>query len=194
MDAEALARVLREAPTVNGVNVSLDPSRLGEFYAAVKSIPMVSSLALQDVSLKNFRGVVAVLITTMAGIYTGLAAVIAFGVVYNSARVALSERARELASLRVLGFTRGEVLRILLFELGLLTLLAQPPGWVMGYGLAWVMQTRLAGELMRVRLVIESSTYVIASAIVITAAIISALVVRRRVNGLDLVSVLKTRD
>src|SRR5262249_12046573 len=149
MDADALARVLREPPAVNGVNVSLDANRLDEFYAAVKSIPTVSSLALQDVSLKNFRSLVAVLITTMAGIYTGLAAVIAFGVVYNSARVALSERARELASLRVLGFTRGEVLRILLFELGLLTLLAQPPGWLIGYGLAWIMQTKLAGELMR---------------------------------------------
>ena len=87
---------------------------------------------MQRVSLANFRESVALLITTMASIYTGLAAVIAFGVVYNSARISLSERARELASLRVLGFTRGEVLRILLLELALLTLIAQPPGWVDG--------------------------------------------------------------
>jgi putative ABC transport system permease protein len=137
---------------------------------------------------------VALLITTMASIYTGLAAIIAFGVVYNSARISLSERARELASLRVLGFTRVEVLRILLLELALLTLIAQPPGWAMGYGLAWIMKTNLAGELMRVRLVLEHSTYVFASAIVLTAAVLSALVVRERINRLDLVSVLKTRD
>jgi putative ABC transport system permease protein len=99
-----------------------------------------------------------------------------------------------LASLRVLGFTAVEVLWILLLELALLTLLAQPPGWVMGYGLAWLMKTQLAGELMRVRLVVTSSTYVYASAIVIVAAIISGLVVRERVNRLDLVAVLKTRD
>jgi putative ABC transport system permease protein len=99
-----------------------------------------------------------------------------------------------LASLRVLGFTSAEVLRILLLELALLTLVAQPPGWVMGYGLAWIMRTNLAGELMRVRLVVENSTYVVASAIVIVAALLSALVVRRRINELDLVSVLKTRD
>jgi putative ABC transport system permease protein len=134
------------------------------------------------------------LITTMASIYTALAAIIAFGVVYNSARISLSERARELASLRVLGFTRAEVLRILLLELALLTLIAQPPGWVMGYGLAWIMKTNLAGELMRVRLVVENATYVIASAIVIGAAVLSALIVRRRVDQLDLVAVLKTRD
>jgi putative ABC transport system permease protein len=86
------------------------------------------------------------------------------------------------------------VLRILLLELALLSILAQPPGWVMGYGLAWIMQQQLEGELMRVRLVVEHSTYVFASAIVIAAAVLSALVVRRRVNQLDLVAVLKTRD
>jgi putative ABC transport system permease protein len=75
-----------------------------------------------------------------------------------------------------------------------LTIAAQAPGWAMGYGLAWVMQTRLAGELMRVRLVVEDSTYILASTIVIVAAVFSALVVRERVNRLDLVAVLKTRD
>jgi putative ABC transport system permease protein len=134
------------------------------------------------------------LINTMASIYTGLAAVIAFGVVYNSARISLSERARELASLRVLGFTSAEVFRILLLELAILTLLAQPPGWLIGYGLAWIMKTQLAGEIMRVRLVVDQFTYVLATGIVLVAACLSALVVRRRVGQLDLVSVLKTRD
>lgn len=194
MDAKALARLMREAPAVNSVNVSLDPSKADGFYAAIKGLPVVSGLALQKTSLTNFRELVALLITTMASIYTALAAVIAFGVVYNSARISLSERAREPASLRVLGFTRAEVLRILLLELALLTLIAQPPGWVIGYGLAWIMKTNLAGELMRVRLVVENATYILASAIVIAAAVCSALVVRRRVDRLDLVSVLKTRD
>jgi putative ABC transport system permease protein len=130
----------------------------------------------------------------MAGIYTTLAAVIAFGIVYNSARISLSERARELASLRVLGFTRAEVLRVLLLELALLTLLAQPPGWLIGYGLAWIMRNNLAGELMRVRLVVENLTYVAASAVVTTAAVASAILIVRRINRLDLVAVLKTRD
>jgi putative ABC transport system permease protein len=76
----------------------------------------------------------------------------------------------------------------------LLTLAAQPPGWAMGYGLAWIMKTKLAGELMRVRLIVESSTYVLASTIIIAAAVLSAFIVRARVNRLDLVSVLKTRD
>lgn len=193
MDMEALTRLMREGPVVNSVNLSLDDNRRDQFYAA-KAMPTVSGVALQRVSLANFRKTVALLITTMASIYTGLAAVIAFGVVYNNARISLSERARELASLRVLGFTRGEVLRILLLELAILTLIAQPPGWVMGYGLAWIMKTNLAGELMRVRLVVEHSTYVTASAVVMLAAIASAFIIRERINRLDLVAVLKTRD
>ncbi len=194
MDAGALARLMREAPAVNSVNVSLDHNAAQRFYDAIKGLPTVSGVGLQRASLANFRTSLALLVNTMASIYTALAAIIAFGVVYNSARISLSERARELASLRVLGFTQGEVLRILLLELAVLTLIAQPPGWVIGYGLAWIMKTNLAGELMRVRLVVEHGTYVLASGIVIAAALASAYVVRERVNQLDLVSVLKTRD
>ena len=194
MNFEALARLMREAPAANSVYVSLDMSMQTQFFDAVKGIPSVSALALRSASLTSFRETVALLVNTMATIYTTLAGIIAFGVVYNSARVALSERARELASLRVLGFTRAEVLVILLLELGLITLMAQPPGWLMGYGLGWIMKTNLAGELMRVRLVVEPLTYILASSIVIVAALLSALVVRRRVDQLDLVAVLKTRD
>lgn len=194
MDSEALARLMREASAVNSVSVSLDANARDQFYDAIKRLPAVSGMALQGVSLASFRDALAVLVTTMANIYTGLAAVIAFGVVYNSARISLSERARELASLRVLGFTNREVLRILLLELALLTLLAQPAGWAAGYALAWTLQKKMAGELMRAPLVVEQSTYVFASAMVIAAALFSALVVRERVNRLDLVEVLKTRE
>ena len=194
MNAEALSRLMREVPSSNSVNLSIDQDQLDPLYKAIKSMPTVSGMSLHHASLANFREAVALIVTTMASIYTVLAAVIAFGVVYNSARIALSERARELASLRVLGFTKGEVLRILLLELALLSLIAQPPGWLIGYGLAWIMKTQLAGELMRVRLVVDQSTYVVASVIVLLAALFSALVVRRRIGQLDLVAVLKTRE
>lgn len=194
MNADALARLLREAPTVTSVRMSIDGNRLDVLFNAIKSLPVVGAFVLQRNSLANFRKTTAVIVNTMASIYIGLAVIIAFGVVYNSARISLSERARELASLRVLGFTQGEVLRILLLELALIALVAQPPGWVIGYGLAWIMKTNLASEIMRVRLVVEHSTYLVASTIVIAAAVASALIVRQRVNRLDLVAVLKTRD
>ena len=194
MDSDALSRLMREAPVIDSVNISVDPSKLDRLYKAVKEMPVVSGMGSQHASLAMFRATSAVIVTTMSVVYAGLAAIIAFGIVYNSARISLSERARELASLRVLGFTQGEVLRILLLELGLLTLLAQAPGWAIGFGLSWFMRLQLAGELMRAPLIIENVTYAMASVVVTVAALFSALVVRRRVTQLDLVAVLKTRD
>ena len=133
-------RLLREAPTVNGVHVSVDGGKLDLLYEAIKQMPTVAGVALQRVSLVNFRQSLAIIVTTMAGIYTGLSIVIAFGVVYNSARISLSEHARELATLRVLGFSQGETMRILLLELSVIVALAQPPGWAIGYGLSWLMK------------------------------------------------------
>lgn len=194
MDARALARLLREAPAVNGVHLSVDDRKLDLFYNAIKTMPTVAGVALQRVSLLNFRQSLAIIVTTMASIYTGLSVVIACGVVYNSARISLSEHARELATLRVLGFSPGETMHTLLFELAVIVALAQPPGWAIGYGLSWVMNKQLSGELMRVPLVVENITYVLATAIIFVAALVSALVVARRVYELDLVSVLKARE
>lgn len=194
MTSEALARLMREAPAVNGVSVSLDSSHLDRLYQTLKGLPSVSGIALKRESIANFRGAIAIIVTTMGTIYTGLAVIIAFGVVYNSARISLSERSRELASLRVLGFTEAETFRILLLELAMLTLVAQPPAWLIGYGLSAMMVNNLAGELMRVPMIVEKATYLTASGVVLGSAMLSALVVRRRVNRLDLVAVLKTRD
>ncbi len=194
MDGRTLSRLLREAPVANGVHLSVDDGRLDLLYEAIKQMPTVAGVALQRVSLVNFRRSLAIIVTTMAGIYTGLSIVIAFGVVYNSARISFSEHARELATLRVLGFSQGETMRILLLELSVIVALAQPPGWAIGYGLSWLMDKQLAGELMRVPLVVENLTYVLATAIIFVAALISALVVGRRVYALDLVAVLKTRE
>jgi putative ABC transport system permease protein len=194
MDLESLNRLMREGPTVSGVSFTLDADKAEFLYDAIKSMPAVGSMGIQQFSLANYRTVLAPLTNNMAMIYTGFAIIIAFGVVYSSARVSLSERARELASLRVLGFGRGEVLFILLIELGLLTLIAQPLGWEFGYLLAGFLKEQVSGEIMRARLVVEPSSYTLASGIVMLAALFSALVVRERINRLDLVAVLKTRD
>jgi len=194
MDMQSLGRLMRETPTVTSVSFTLDANKADSLYDAVKSMPAVSGMGIQRLSLVNYRTLLAPLQTNMAMIYTGFAIMIAFGVVYSNARISLSERARELASLRVLGFGRGEVLFILLIELGLLTLLAQPIGWGVGYLLSWLLKLQVSGEVMRGRLIVEHSSYALASGIVSIAALLSALVVRERINQLDLVAVLKTRD
>ena len=123
-----------------------------------------------------------------------MGAIINFGVVYNSARIALAERGRELASLRVLGFTQGEVSYILLGELALLVLVSIPLSFAVGYGLSWYLASNLQSDLYRVPMHIAPSAYAFAALTTVISAILSALAVRERIYRLDLIGVLKTRE
>jgi putative ABC transport system permease protein len=194
MRIDALNRILGEQPSVSGINLLLDPAQSDVFFKKIKNQPTLSALALQRISLAKFRETIAKNISIQIAMYSGLATIIAFGVVYNTARIQLAERARELASLRVLGFTDYEVSRVLLLEFVLLTCAAIPIGWTLGYGLAYSLITAFQSDLYRLPFIIERSTYAYSALIVIAAVTISALIVRRRVSNLDLVSVLKTRD
>jgi putative ABC transport system permease protein len=130
----------------------------------------------------------------MITVFVTLASIIAVGVVYNFSRIALSEQGRELASLRVLGFTRAEVAGVLFGELAVVVLLAQPFGWLIGYGLGQAMVAAFSSDLYRVPFVVGRDVYAAASMIVIAAALASALAIRGRINNLDMINVLKTRE
>ena len=193
MDIAALD-ALMYGPRLTGVHVAYDIAQQGALFKAIKSTPSVGSIGLQRMALKRFRETLAQNINYSVTVYVTLAVVIAFGVVYNSARIQLSEHARELASLRVLGFTKGEVSRVLLTELAIITLLAMPLGWLLGYGFGWLLIQAFSSDLYRVPFTIARATYAKASLVVLVAAIGSALIVRRRVDNLDLIAVLKSRD
>ncbi|WP_210205781.1 ABC transporter permease [Hoeflea marina] len=194
MELTALNRLLMEGRRVSGARILVDEDRLDELYAHIKQVPAIASLALQTVSRDRFRETVRQNISYSITIYVTLAIIITFGVIYNSARIQLSERARELASLRVFGFTRAEVSSVLLVELALIVIIAQPLGWLAGYGFAVLMIRGFESDLFRIPLVISQATYATASLVVIGSAVVSALLVRRRVDTLDLIRVLKTRD
>ncbi|RTL61114.1 MAG: FtsX-like permease family protein, partial [Hyphomicrobiales bacterium] len=193
MDIDAL-HALMYGPRLSGVHIAYDDMRRQELFDAIKSTPGIGSIGLQRNALARFRETIAQNINYSVTIYVTLAVIIAFGVVYNSARIQLSEHARELASLRVLGFSRGEVSRVLLTELAVLTLVAVPLGWVIGYGFGVILIKAFSSDLYRVPFTIERATYAKASLVVLSAAAASALIVRRRVDTLDLIAVLKTRD
>ena len=127
-------------------------------------------------------------------VVTGMAGAVAVGVVYNSARISLSERSRELASLRVLGYTRAEVRGLMLGELGTLAALALPPGFALGYGMCWLLVRGFESELYRVPLVVAPQGLGLAALVVLAATAASAALVRHRLDGLDLIAVLKTKD
>jgi putative ABC transport system permease protein len=194
MEIDALDRLAGIGPRVSGVHLALDESRLDALYESVKETPSISGVVLQNVSRQRFQETIEQNLTTMITLYVSLSVIIAFGVVYNSARIQLSERARELATLRVLGFTRAEVSQVLLTELGVVVALAQPVGWLIGYAFALALVVGFESDLFRIPLVISSQTFAVSSLIVLGAAAVSALVVRRRIDRFDLVQVLKTRE
>lgn len=194
MEINALNRALGESTLANGAHMRFDAAQTDALYRAVKATPAIAGINLQRKSLEMFRETIGENIGISQGIYVILAVIIVFGVVYNSMRIQLSERARELASLRVLGFTRTEVSVILLSELAILTLVAIPLGWLLGFGLAAAMIESFTSELFRMPLIVGRGTYAYAGLVVLGATAISALIVQRRVANLDMVAVLKTRD
>jgi putative ABC transport system permease protein len=147
MEIDSLHRMMREGHVLTGAALTIDPAATDRFYRAVKLVPAVAGVAMTSIMLQNFRDTMAENMTMQITINVVFAAIIAFGVVYNAARVSLSERERELASLRVLGFTRGEISLILLGELAILTLVALPFGAAIGYGLGQLIMAGFNNEV-----------------------------------------------
>jgi putative ABC transport system permease protein len=194
MDLRALNRLLGEENAISGAFLSADRADRQSVYDALKGMPGVAGTVVRVDAIRNFYETMGGTLLLFTFVITLLAASVAFGVVYNSARIALSERGRELASLRVLGFTRGEISYILLGELGLLTVAGIPVGFLIAGGMTAYIAERMKSDLYRVPMVMEGSSYGFAAAVVIVSALLSGLLVRRRLDRLDLVAVLKTRE
>ncbi|MCP4664479.1 MAG: FtsX-like permease family protein [bacterium] len=194
MEIGALRRMLREGRNLSGASLQVDAAQVDELYRRLKLIPAVAGVALKSAAIDSFNKTIAETLGILIFFNVLFSGIIAFGVVYNAARVSLSERSRELASLRVMGFTRAEISFILLGELATVTLLALPLGMILGYGLAALTATAYDTELYRFPLVVSSRTYAFAALTVVAAAVISGLVVRRKLDRLDLIAVLKTRE
>ncbi|MFQ5596952.1 MAG: ABC transporter permease [Nitrospiria bacterium] len=194
MDLQALNRFMGEGRTVSGAYLAVDADFRSDVYRRLKTMPQIAGTMVRESAIKNFKATMGETLLIFTFINTLLASTIAFGVVYNSARIMLSERSRELASLRVLGLTRGEISYIMLGELAVLTLSAIPLGFFIGRQFCAYIADNLQTDLFRVPLVLETSTYGFAASVVLFSAVVSGLIVRRHLDRLDLVAVLKTKE
>lgn len=194
MDIAALNRLMREGPSISGAFMAVDALMASRLYSFLKRTPAVSGVAVREAMLTSFRDTIARSLGISVGALIGFACVIAFGVVYNGARVNLSERSFELASLRVLGFTRGEIGWMLLGEQGLLAATAIPLGYILGYGICAALVYSMQSELYRMPLVITERTFAYTALIIAVASVFSGALIFRRVRRLDLVGVLKARE
>lgn len=194
MNIHALNKLMREEDTISGAMMMVDSSHTAKLYSELKQTPAVASVGLPGTALQSFNETIARTIGTSTLVLIFFASVIAFGVVYNGARIALSERGRELASLRVLGFTRREIAVMLLGEQAILTFIAIPLGYVIGFLLCILITMTINKEIIRLPLVFSTRTFIVAFFIIAIAALFSGLLVEWRLRSLDLVEVLKTRE
>lgn len=189
-----LNTLMREGDVVSGAYVSHEAERAGPLYAALHDRPRVLGLVAHAAAIRSFYATLGEFVLFFNMVSTLLAGIIAFGVVYNSARISLSERSRELASLRVLGFTRGEIAYILLGELAVLTLAAIPVGFLVGTGLCGILVVVFESDLYRLPLVMTAYNYALSATVVVVSAVLSGLLAWHRLGRLDLIGVLKTRE
>lgn len=194
MDIAALNRFMREGNIISGAYIAIDPLYQAEIYNALKEMPRIAGITSREDLIARFNEIMEEFLLAFIFFITLFAVIIAFSVVYNNARISLSERSRELASLRVLGFTRQEISYILLGEFALLTLVAIPLGFLIGYGLCAFLVAGIATDLFRIPLVLEPDTYAFAAAVILISACISGLIVRRRLDHLDMGAVLKSEE
>lgn len=194
MDLATLNAMMDQPPTVSGAYLKLDPLHHAEFEDSVIERPGIAGVSLRAAAIESFEETLQETIYIMMGIYAVIGGAIAAGVVYNAARISLTERGRELASLRVLGFTNSEVGYILLGELAVIALAGIPIGCLGGLALAHLIATAMATELYRIPVIVDPSTMGLAALIVLVSSTVAALFVVRRVRSLDLIAVLKTRE
>jgi putative ABC transport system permease protein len=194
MGMEALNRLLGEGEVITGASFSVDPAQRREFLRALKNVPHVGWVAVKESLRANFRETTAASINLIQSIYLVFASVVAFGVVYNNARISLAERSRELATLRVIGFSRREVGAVVVAELVILTLIAVPLGLLLGTGFAVGIITHASTETVRLPLILTPANYAFAISVVVVASTLSGLFVLRRLNQLNLVGALKAPE
>jgi putative ABC transport system permease protein len=194
MQADALHRLMREGGTLSGAYLQVDPQLATKLYSILKRTPSVGGVAVRQAMLASFWKTFGESIWISTAFLVGFASVIAFGIVYNGARMALSERGNELACLRVLGYTRAEIGRILLGEQGLLTIISIPAGFGLGFLFSLLLSRYFSRDLFRLPMVVNAGTYAFAAIVVMGAAVFSGAIVANRLRRMDLTAVLKSRE
>jgi putative ABC transport system permease protein len=189
-----LNRLLREGDVVSGAWIKVEPAAMTTVLQALRERPRVMGVTDRDAAIRSFYDTMAESILTFTLIITFMAGSIAVGVVYNAARITLSERSRDLASLRIMGYTQQEVRHLLLGELATLSILALLPGFALGYGMSALLVTGFQSDLYRIPLVVTPLAFAFSGTVMLVASGLSAWAVSRRLRRLDLVAVLKTQE
>jgi putative ABC transport system permease protein len=194
MQLDAVNALMREGASASGAYLLTGNVDESSVATRLAKRPYVGTITTRRAMLRSFDDQIAESLRLTVTIVVALAAVVAVGVIYNGIRISLSERSRELASLRVLGFTRREVAGLLFGEQAIVDVIGTGFGLLLGVALAYWVAAAFQSELYRFPVIVSARTHLLAVAVVFAAAVGAGLTMRRRVYGLDLVAVLKTRE
>ncbi len=194
MELDELSRLLGGGFAMNVALLRADPDAIPAIARAMTDTPAVASADIAEENYENIADTIAENIAVTSTLLVIFAGVIAFSIIYNSTVVSLLERERELASLRVLGFTKQEVGAIVYQENFLLggvgVLLGLPFG-------AWSARTLLAlldTDMYRMPYHAETASFMLSAGLIAAFVALANLAVRRRIHRLDMVEVLKSRE
>lgn len=194
MDINVLSRALKRPNQISGAFLRIDPAFAEQIHQKLKKMPAVAGVSLRDEARDSFEEVLDTGAGAIRYIMAAISAIITFGIVFNSARIAFAERARDLASLRILGFTRGETAFVLLGELAIITFIALPVGSGLGYFLSFAMSEGFSTDLYQIPPVFVAQSYGYAALPVLVASLYSGWLVKRDIDRIDLVSALKVGE
>jgi putative ABC transport system permease protein len=194
MHLSTLNRSLGEPGRISGAHLRIDSSKGPAIYQTIKNLPSVSGVSLKKEARAAFKKIIDSGAGAIRYVMAAIAGIITFGIVYNSARIAFAERARDLASLRVIGFTKNETAFVLLAELAIITLISLPVGSILGYYLSFAISKGFSTDLYQIPTIFSPESFGFAAIAVLTAVAISGWLVKRDINTIDLVSSLKTRE
>lgn len=189
-----LHRLLAEGEQLSGVHLEVDSTQMDDLYREVKQIPAVAGVLDIGAARVSFRKLISAHISYMQLANAIFGSIIAFGVIYNTALITFVECGRDLATLRVIGFSRREVSTVLIGELAVLTFCAIPIGLSIGYAFSYLATKALDTETHRFPLVVNRDTFAYAVVVILVAATVSSVVVRRMLDRLDLLAVLKVKE
>lgn len=190
----AFLRETGEPRVVSEVMLSIDRREIDALWRALARFPSVTAFVRPEVERDTFRRQIAEVFRTFQFILAGFALAIAVAVVFNNARIAFVARARDLATLRILGFTRAEVARGLLAEQVVQLALGIPLGLPLGGWLVSLVLSLPDVELYRLPRWVASASYATGGVAVLAAGLLCALWVALGVRRMDLVAVLKAAD
>ncbi|MBU4567481.1 MAG: ABC transporter permease [Alphaproteobacteria bacterium] len=192
MDITELNRIMGKGAVISGAYLKTDAAQEDRLRTELVQAPGVATVSFLGPAEDRLRALMDENIGVSLTVFALFAAMIALGVVYNSVRISFTERQRELASLRVLGFSKVAVSYILLGEVALLTLLAVPSGIGAGCLLSMYFAEAMGSELFRLPLAFVPATMATASLIVMGTVVLSGLIVRQRIDKIDMVEALKS--